>query len=76
MLTEFDAMDRIIARLTEISRLTAEVARLTAREKVLVKALKEIKECMGGDGAEGWDSPEDVWKIATKALLGPPAGIV
>lgn len=32
-------------------------------------ALREIKDCMGGDDpSSGWNSPEDVWGIATKIL--------
>jgi hypothetical protein len=34
----------------------------------LAEALSEIKEHMGGDHLDGWDSPEDVWKIAVAAL--------
>lgn len=32
-------------------------------------ALECIRECMGGDRpSDGWETPEDVWGIATKAL--------
>jgi hypothetical protein len=34
--------------------------------------LREIKHCMGGEDNNGWDAPEDVWGIATKALTTPP----
>ena len=49
--------------------LIAKLRDLTERADAYEKALREIRECMGGeDGTEGWDGPEDVWRIAVRAL--------
>jgi len=39
------------------------------RAEVATHALVDIRDCMGGTHSNGFDAPEDVWGIATAALV-------
>lgn len=64
-------LERATTRQCYLAKQAAEAERdaLKAKLAALVEEMERIKDIMGGhDGCQGWDSPEDVWGIADKAL--------